>query len=191
MCARLRMGADAGIGATERRAHRRLLGRTTGKALADHGTGAVEHFAHAQARFAIAVRIGGGKQVVVEERVDRMRRRRLALGTQVQQCDCKGSQREHAAQRQQPVSARAPRGHLCALASRDRGGGLLAGAPTCTFRQRAQAAGEFGGVAEPARRIDIGDQRDILAQQFIVDVALPARRERATEIADQDLVQHA
>src|ERR1700761_7822855 len=61
---------------------------------------------------------------------------------------------------------------------------------TRTLRAVTQSLAQLADAAEAMAGVAGGGSGDILAQQFIADFPLPTRSERATQIADDHLVEH-
>ncbi|MFO1294860.1 MAG: hypothetical protein U1F07_17620 [Rubrivivax sp.] len=90
------------------------------------------------------------------------------------------------------ASASALRRSSAAISARWRSSAARAASASrgAALGQRAQPRGQLAGAREAARGVDVGGQRNVLAQQRVVDVALPARRERPPQVADDELEQH-
>jgi len=117
----------------------------------------------------------------------RLGQRRIEPPAEQPEADHAGHQQRADAEQQRPAQA-VPFEFVLQVGRAPRLG--LFGAPLLASPvKRAQPGSQFNGIAEPALRIARGAQRDVLAQQLVVDRLFPAGRQRPSEIADRALIQ--
>ena len=138
-----------------------------------------------------------GQHALTQKVADGLRATRLGLGPVPRGARLKiqvGA--HHQAQdqyRDRDADACAPGTHALRCAPLGLGlltGTLFADAGVPARLDLAQAIRQQRDIAEPVVGIPIGRQTDVLAQHFVVDFALPARRQRPPQIAGHQLKQH-